>query len=76
MLAEGRGIARDYVEAAKWLRRSAEQGSAWAKVNLGLLYENGTGVPKSEAEARSLYRQAANEGNGFAKAQLQRLERR
>ena len=35
---EGRGVARDYKEAAKWYRLAAEQGNISAQVNLGVLY--------------------------------------
>ena len=38
--------AADYVEAAKWDRRAAEQGFTWSQYHLGLAYANGQGVPQ------------------------------
>ena len=51
MYYKGRGVARDYVEAAKWLRTAAEQGSATAQSNLGVMYANGDGVPEDYVQA-------------------------
>jgi TPR repeat protein len=48
---EGRGIARDDAEAAKWFRRAALQGLAPAQFNLGNMYAVGLGVPKDLATA-------------------------
>jgi len=31
----GRGVAKDYVEAAKWYRKAADQGDSYAQCNLG-----------------------------------------
>ena len=35
MYKNGQGVPQDYVEAVKWLRRSAEQGLAIAQLFLG-----------------------------------------
>jgi hypothetical protein len=43
--------AKDEVQAARWFRKSAEQGYMQAQYNLGLLYDKGEGVPKDVAEA-------------------------
>jgi TPR repeat protein len=45
MYYTGRGIGRDYAEAAKWTMRAAEHGYAFAETDLGYLYEQGKGVP-------------------------------
>jgi len=45
MYYTGRGIGRDYAEAAKWIMRAAEHGYAFAETDLGYLYEQGKGVP-------------------------------
>ena len=37
---------KDYQEAVKWFRLSAEQGDANAQSNLGKVYHNGQGVPQ------------------------------
>ncbi len=44
MYENGRGVAQDYAEAARWYRKAAEQGDAGAQHNLGLLYAKGVGV--------------------------------
>jgi TPR repeat protein len=46
MYSKGTGVPQDYKEAAKWYRKSAEQGQAMAQSNLGLIYMSGTGVPQ------------------------------
>ena len=47
----GRGVALDYVQAAIWWRKSADQGYPAAQNNLGVLYNAGKGVPQSYEEA-------------------------
>jgi len=46
MYYNGQGVQRDYVEAAKWVRKAAEQGYAPAQADLGVMYWNGQGVPQ------------------------------
>ena len=41
----------DYATAQRLLRGLADQGSAGAQYNLGLMYLNGRGVPQNDAEA-------------------------
>jgi uncharacterized protein len=38
MYVKGQGVSQDFVEAAKWLRRSAEQGSVPSQELLGKAY--------------------------------------
>ena len=40
MFETGRGVPRNYQEAAMWYRRAAEQGDSLAQI-IGLLYESG-----------------------------------
>jgi TPR repeat protein len=47
----GWGVPQDYAQAAIWYRKAAEQGSAEAQFNLGLLYDNGLGVPLDYSQA-------------------------
>ena len=47
----GKGLPKDYVEAARWYRKSADQGDAKAQVTLGSLYYDGEGLPKDYVEA-------------------------
>ena len=48
---QGRGVALDYVQAAIWWKKAAEQGYPDAQNNLGVLYNSGKGVPQSYTEA-------------------------
>ncbi len=47
----GHGVALDYVQAAIWWKKAAEQGYPNAQNNLGVLYNSGKGVPQSYTEA-------------------------
>lgn len=63
---DGRGVASDFAEAAKWYRLSADKGFAPAQYRLANLLEKGTGVPRDIAAAKALYQQAADAGNASA----------
>ncbi|MGN1030735.1 MAG: tetratricopeptide repeat protein [Butyricicoccaceae bacterium] len=69
---DGRELPKDYVRAAGWLRRAAEQGHAKAMCSLGVCYEYGMGVPRDPAEADAWYLRAAQAGD--ADAQLRFAE--
>ena len=58
----GYGVAKDMVEAVKWLRKSADQGYADAYFDLGECYRNGYGVTKDMVEAVKWLRKSANLG--------------
>ena len=58
--ANGEGVLKDEVEAAKWYRKAAEQGDGRAQDLLGACYENGRGVAKDAIEAAKWYRKAAD----------------
>ncbi|HVY59476.1 MAG TPA: hypothetical protein VHA77_16615 [Xanthobacteraceae bacterium] len=64
--AEGRTVAANLEEAARWFERAAGQGLAPAQFRLGSLYEKGQGVKKDLQEARRLYLAAADKGNAKA----------
>lgn len=51
MYSTGHGVPRDDVEAAKWLRRAADQGCVVAQTVLAAMYIAGRGVVKSDTEA-------------------------
>jgi hypothetical protein len=55
----------DYVEAAKWYRKAAEQGSGRAQAELGIMYDKGQGVMQNDNEAVQWYRKAADQGDIF-----------
>ncbi len=48
-------VAQDYAETAKWYRKAAEQGHAYAQSNLGLMYYIGEGVPQDLLQAHMWY---------------------
>jgi len=64
--ANGRGVTRDYLEAERWYRSSAEAGHAEAQKSLGLLYATGRGVREDKIEAAKWLGRAASEGNSSA----------
>jgi uncharacterized protein len=43
-------VTKDDLEAAKWLRKAADQNLAAAQGALGAYYANGLGVAKDDAE--------------------------
>jgi uncharacterized protein YecT (DUF1311 family) len=59
-------------DAADFLRRASEAGSAGATRILGASYEEGIGVPQDPAAAVTLYRKAASMGDDDALLQLGR----
>jgi TPR repeat protein len=67
-------VPKDYVEAAKWLRKAADQGDAEAQTGLGTLYAYGDGVPKDETLAYQWLLLAGAQGSAFAKRASTRLE--
>lgn len=66
----GRGVPVDYVQAAIWWRKSAEQGYPQAQNNLGVLYNSGKGVPQSYAEAYFWQNLAAARASGSLQTQF------
>jgi uncharacterized protein len=66
----GDGVAKDDVEAVKWLRKAAEQDSALAERYLAEMYFKGRGVPADNAEAAKWLRQAAEQGDAQSEHNL------
>jgi TPR repeat protein len=66
----GKGVAEDPAEAARWYRRSAEQGFVGAQNNLAAMLEEGLGVAKNETEAARWYKAAAEQGDEHAQHSL------
>ena len=54
---------KDYATALEKFRSAAQQGSAAAQYNLGLMYETGQGVAQDYREAARWYRLAAVQGD-------------
>jgi len=72
--AEGRGVAADYAEAAKWYERAAQAGIVPATFRLGTLHEKGLGTKKDMDVARGYYLQAAEKGSAKAMHNLAVLD--
>ncbi len=60
--SSNRGVAKDYYEAFKWLKKSADQGYAEAIYYLGDAYEHGQGVQEDDKMAEKYYLSAAYKG--------------
>jgi TPR repeat protein len=67
---EGKGVAADDVEAAKWFLLAANQGEPTAQYNLGASYAEGTGVKQDDAEAARWFRRAADQGMVYAQLNI------
>jgi len=72
--AEGKGIAANLDEAAKWYDRAAQAGVVPAIFRLGTLYEKGLSVKKDVEIARHYYLTAAERGNAKAMHNLAVLD--
>jgi TPR repeat protein len=57
----GNGVTKDYAEAFKYFKKSAEQGYASGQDWLGYMYQKGYGVTQNYAEALKWYRKAAEQ---------------
>ncbi len=64
--SEGRVVAANNEEAARWFEIAAKKGIVPAQFRLGTLYEKGLGVKRDLVAARDLYRAAADKGHGKA----------
>jgi TPR repeat protein len=62
--AFGSCVPRDYAEAAKWFRKTADQGHRAARLNLGTLFLNGQGVEQDLIEAYKWIALARRPGPG------------
>ena len=59
---------RNYTEAFKYCKKSAEEGHAEAQFNLGVMYQYGRGVKQDYFKAFEWYQKAAEQG--YADAQI------
>src|ERR1700689_1592024 len=66
----GQGVPQDYVAAANWYLKAAEQGYAEAQYHLGQMFAIGQGIPHNDAEAAKWYRKAAEQGIPLAQHNL------
>lgn len=63
MLQKGNGVPQNFIEANRWLKRSADKGITDALVSLADSYESGLGVKQDSSQSRKLYEDAAKQGN-------------
>jgi TPR repeat protein len=70
---QGRGVARDLPEAARWMAEAAAERNVAAQVEYAIMLFNGEGVAKDEAAAAKMFTRAAVRGNAVAQNRLARL---
>jgi hypothetical protein len=70
MYAKGEAVAKDSAQAARWYKKAAEQGHAFAQHNLALLYAKGDGVARDPVEAFRWEQKAAEQGDPNAQYNL------
>ena len=70
--ANSEGATQDYVQAAEWYRKAANQSHCLAQFNLGVMYANGQGVPRDDAKSVMWYGKAAQQGDASAQFNLGR----
>jgi TPR repeat protein len=68
--ASGKGAAQDYLQAAEWYRRAAEQNHSLAQFNLGIMYAQGQGVACDPIQSRMWFDKAAQQGDAGAQFNL------
>jgi TPR repeat protein len=67
----GKGVPKNYTEAAKWFLKAAERGHKLAQNGLGVCYEKGGyGFSKDYSQAVKWYRMAAEQGEAYAQNNL------
>ena len=69
---EGKGVEKNYEEAAKCFRKAAAQGHAVAHYYLGQMYWHGRGVPRDDLVALQWTQNAVELGHDEARAFLER----
>ncbi len=72
MYNAGLGVTKDYSEALKLYRLSADQGYFIGQYNLSAMYSKGTGVKQDHLEAAKWLKLAAEQGFGQAQFLLGR----
>jgi TPR repeat protein len=68
--ASGKGAAQDYVQAAAWYRKAAQQNHFLAQCNLGMMYAHGQGVARDTVQSRMWLGKAARQGDAGAQFHL------
>ncbi len=66
LYAEGLGVVRDEVAAARWYRRGAELGDTEAMFAFGVILVAGKAIKRDYAGAAQMFEQAARKGHALA----------
>lgn len=74
--AQGQGVARDDVAAARWFHRAAKKGHARARTSLAFLYSIGRGVRQDAVLAYVFLARSTAEGDRVAADMLFKLRQR
>lgn len=72
--AEGLGVERDPLWAARWFGKAARQGIAASQARLGHAFASGEGVPRDPLQAVAWYRAAAVQGHAGATEAVKALD--
>jgi TPR repeat protein len=64
------GAGRDYLQAAEWYRKAADQNHSLAQLNLGTMYAKGQGVAQDDAQSAMWFVKAAKQGDAGAQFHL------
>src|ERR1017187_10355039 len=64
------GAAQDYVQAAEWYRKAADQSHSLAQFNLGMMYARGQGMIQDDAQSVIWFGKAAQMGDAGAQFNL------
>lgn len=70
-----KGVSRDFIQAARWFQRSADQNHVRAQCFLGICFRFGRGVPKDMSEAIKWFTLAADAGDTKAKDKLSEMSK-
>ena len=70
---DGKGVEKDYTQAASWYLKAAQQGHSKAQLYLGLLYQNGSGVQRDYKKAVLYFTKSAEQDEQKAQYYLGKL---
>jgi len=62
MYSKGDGVAQDFKQGVKWIRKAAEQGNMGAQYSLATFYDTGLGVVKDDKQDVKWLRKSAEQG--------------
>ena len=64
--ANGTGVAQDFVQAAEWYHKAADQNHSLAQFNLGTMYASGQGLTRDDVRSVIWFDKAAQQGDAGA----------